>query len=436
MTDSNTFSRERAAGWDPDVLAKGVVVVVGCGAGANNLVQTLMLCGLGEIRLIDYDTVASHNLSRSPLFRRHRMQSRRKRYKAAECAASALEIASAADPIVRYAIERIETLGYGAFDGAHVIVAAVDSLPVRAYLSDVARLLGLAFVEGGFSGSFGHVSVFPVVTHRNDAACWRCYVPHVQHGGIGCSLYASAAEAAGFIPATQPMAATIANIMAAHVVEALHGRVPLAGHAVQVDLLGGRMRPVEVSRDPSCPGAHRGFGPVRQVEASSNGTVAELFAAARPIARDPILHLPGPFVLEAPCARCGAPVSVERPGWAIASAPSCRACPEVPQLGGAGVTSVSTIETVDELAKRKLRQFEIAPGAILEISDRASGTRTAVKLSGGVDDLYETLRRESRNARAARRTEEVGAKDAPNKETPRGEQATDEADLHPPPRRP
>ncbi len=429
------FSRERLAGYDPERLSRAVVTIVGCGAGGNNVAQSLALVGVGELRFIDPDVVEPSNLPRSPLFDAAQAGGKRRRYKAGECAARALKISRAEAPVVRFAAKRIEELGTGALLGSDAVVAAVDAFPVRARLAYAARFLNIPLIELGFAGAHGHVSVWPGASDKDDA-CWSCCHPAVEHGGVGCGLYARRAAAEGIVPSTQPLAGAIGNLAAVHVLEALHGRFPLGGRIAHLDLHRGTSRIVQVAREPSCPGDHRARMPVRTVPVSCTDTVRELMEAVRAFAADPVLHLPDPYVEEAPCQKCGTAVRIRRPAWALEAPPECHACPDVPQFGAAGVVAVSSIEPDAMFSPFLLEWLGLGPAAVVEVLDRASELRMAVQLDGGVDDLYATLRREGRNGRRAAGREGSGATDAPEKETRNGEtaSATDQGHLPAPSR--
>src|SRR5438552_392866 len=105
--DDELFSREARAGYDRARLDRGVGVLVGAGALGNNVAQTLALCGLGELRIIDFDHVARSNLTRAPLFRPERLRGARPRPKAHELALGFLAHAYATAPVVRAAAARV-----------------------------------------------------------------------------------------------------------------------------------------------------------------------------------------------------------------------------------------------------------------------------------------------------------------------------------------
>ena len=418
---SELFSRERAAGYDPRILEKAIVLLVGCGAAGNNIAQTLALLGVGEVRCVDPDVVERSNLPRSPLFDAARASGKRQRYKAAECASGILAASHAREPVARFAVARIEELGLGAFVDVTVIVAAADSFVVRAWLADATRLLGVPLVELGFAGHRGHVSVW--TRQCAESPCWRCAHPRVEHGGVGCTLYARGTSALGLTPATQPLAGIFGNLAAAQVVEAIHDRHGLDRHIVHFDLLTGRSRVVEVTADAACPGVHRRLGDVRMIEVTSDDTAGALLDRLRAFAKDPVVRLPAVYVKSAACHLCGAPVAIGRPEWAVTTPPQCRACPTVLQLGGSALAVASTFEHGDDLSSLRLAQLGLRSAAVLEVEDRASGARSAVRIAGIVDDLFETLRRKGRNTSSTACTKEAGAMDAPKKENASGKAA-------------
>jgi molybdopterin/thiamine biosynthesis adenylyltransferase len=398
MDPSTLFTREAAAGYDRLRLATATAVVVGCGAAGNNIVQTLALTGLGELRLIDPDVVEPSNLTRSPCFRPQRPGQKRQSFKARELAQAALQLSYAEDPCVRYAVAFAESLGLGAFAGAHVIISAVDRFATRGYLTDAARRLGIPLVTLGFSGTRGHVGVFP---NRNaEEADLHCLTPMVE-GGVSCREFARAARARGLVPATQPLAATFGALAAEAAIAAIHGGFPLGGKLLRLDVRTGRSSVVEITPNPDCPGVHRVLPEPVLLDVAASDPVSRLLEAAEGFAADPIVYLPAPFVIEAPCVHCGARVPLRRPRWAITKAPACRECPPEREADPVPPVTEVKVSLHDQLARTKCRRVGIAPGAIVTIEDGVTGALHTVQLSGEVDDLFVTKRRETRHTHAA-----------------------------------
>jgi adenylyltransferase/sulfurtransferase len=396
-TSNGLFSRESLAGYDRARMSSAVVTVVGLGAGGCNVVQTLALAGVRQLRLIDYDNVEPSNLTRSPLFDRRRLAGKRVRFKAREAAMGALANSYADDPIVHFAVARFEELGLGAVAGSSVVVAAVDSLRVRALLADATRLLGIPLVELGFAASRGQVSVFP--NRAGDEACWRCLHPDVEDGVASCTLYAQRVAESGAIPATQSLAAVMGALAAEQTIQAVHQQFPLGGKAFFLDIRTGQTRLLQLTTDPNCPGVHRRIGEIQPLAVRNKEPLQAVLKAARAFATEPVVQLPAPFVVEMPCASCGTSVEVGKPLWDVHEPPHCTVCPELPQLGGRGMVVTSTVAAGHSLAQRQCSSLGLPPAAIFEIEDRATGDLHAVKLSGDIDDLFET-RKQERNTKA------------------------------------
>lgn len=401
LEGNGLHSREALAGYDREAMERGVVVQVGCGAAGCNIAQTLALSGVGEVRLIDPDVVEASNVTRSPLFRRERLAPGRERMKAREVALGVLALSTAAAPRMRFAAKHVEALGYGAFRGASVVVSALDSLPGRAYLADVTRELGIPLVELGFMGHEGHVTVFP--NAADGEPCWRCLHPRVDSGRLSCREYAQAVVARGMTPATQPLAAAFSALAAEAAIGALHGRFDLGGRYLSLDIRSGRTRIVELTLEPRCPGAHRRLRPEATVPVAATEPLAALFEAVRPLAPEPLIHLPAEYVVSAPCVACGGQVSVGRPAWMLKDAPRCRrGCAPRPTLGGQGLLAASALRPTDDLVARPCLSLGFAPGTLVVVEDLSQRAVHVVELAGGLDDLYATkLRADTPDSAAA-----------------------------------
>ncbi len=55
--------------WERERVEKAKILVVGAGALGNEVIKNLALMGVGNLYIVDFDTIEAANLSRSPLFR-------------------------------------------------------------------------------------------------------------------------------------------------------------------------------------------------------------------------------------------------------------------------------------------------------------------------------------------------------------------------------
>src|SRR5437870_3401583 len=115
--NNELFSRERLAGYDPQIMNATKVLIVGVGALGQNTAMNLALAGIGEIRIVDHDRFEDHNRTRSPLYPTAEEQAALGMSKAKVVAARLGRLMTAPGAVVRYADKCIQELGDGAFKG-------------------------------------------------------------------------------------------------------------------------------------------------------------------------------------------------------------------------------------------------------------------------------------------------------------------------------
>ena len=87
--EEDRYSRLRLIPWwDQVKIQNAKIMVVGAGALGNELVKNLTLLGIGNILILDMDSIENSNLTRSVLFRRNDVG----RYKSEVAAERAREI--------------------------------------------------------------------------------------------------------------------------------------------------------------------------------------------------------------------------------------------------------------------------------------------------------------------------------------------------------
>jgi molybdopterin/thiamine biosynthesis adenylyltransferase len=391
------FSRERLAGYDPDVVAGKCVLVAGAGALGQNTLIDIALSGVGELRIVDHDLFEPHNRTRSPCYPTAEEQRRLGLEKARITAWRLLPLATPA-PRTRFAVSRIQELGLGAFAGVDVVVSCVDNARARAYLADVSRLVGLPLIEGGFDGAEISLSCFPPARGRAalTSPCWRCSHQELA-GAFSCRFTAERAEEQGVIPAIQAAAATLAGIQAEATIMALHGRYPLGDRVLDFDIRQGRSRLTTLATDPACPGAHRSLGRAkRRLTAGPATSVRDLLAETQDVlGGSTAVRLREPFVATASCSGCRCSVSVNEPLWSWAANPFCVHCGgfrlRIPTAIGTAPPAIF-VELDDmlpgEILDLRCEQVGLGPRDLIEVIDPARRT-TVLQLNGNVSDIFE-----------------------------------------------
>jgi len=393
-----SFSRERLAGYDPDVLGRKTVLLVGVGALGQNTLINLALSGVHELRLVDHDLFEPHNRTRSPCYPTVREQSALGLEKARVVASRIAPLMTAAHPRVRFAVARIQGLGLGAFAGVDAVVSCVDNARARAYLADATRLLGLPLIEAGFDGAELSLSCYPAARGRHAAQqpCWRC--SHVDlAGAFSCRFTAERAEAEGVIPAIQAAAATLGGLQAECTIMALHQQFPLGGRVFDLNIRTGKSRVTKLVIDPVCSGAHRSL-PRRKLalDAGPADTVRDLLAELSDrLAGAAVVRLPDPFVLSAHCSNCGHLVEVGEPSWSWASDTLCAECGghHLRTRAAAPNRVPEVFAEVDQTVPNELlglacSKLGLGPLDLLETADLDDRT-IVVRINGSLRDIFE-----------------------------------------------
>ncbi|RUS92298.1 hypothetical protein DSM106972_099530 [Dulcicalothrix desertica PCC 7102] len=167
MSDSRYDRLKLIPNWKQEKLANAKIAVVGCGALGNEVLKNLALLGIGNIWVVDYDTIEIHNLTRSVLFR----ESDIGRHKAEVVTERVKELNP--DVQVYPVIGKLElAFGRGLLREMDVVLGCLDSVGARRSLNKRCYFAGVPWIDGGISHSSGNVALFdPRVP---ETACYRC----------------------------------------------------------------------------------------------------------------------------------------------------------------------------------------------------------------------------------------------------------------------
>ena len=388
LTVPDVQSRARLAGYDPDVLERSCVAIVGAGALGQNVAMNLALSGVGTLRVVDGDVFEDHNRSRSPL------HPRRGGYDPADVLLKASSVGRELARIhvhdearILVADTWIEELGYGAFAGVDAIAACVDSLQARGYLARVGLLLGIPVVDGGFSGPNLGMTVYPQAGEPPERTpCWSCAGAALS-GAFSCEQYARFADSAGVVPAIQNGAATLGGMCAEAIVGVLH-RWETTPRRVAFDLRTGSCSAFRPSPDPECSARHRRLPDPASVELSINSSVADAIAQ---LDGAEALFLNDVYVERANCPvpTCGVTCDVCAPSHRWQRDPRCEACGGPWRPAAEQIPSPDIIDPVltaeDPHSGMSLSELGVRPGDIVEVE---GGPHAAIRLSGEPRDLF------------------------------------------------
>ncbi len=178
-------------------LAKSKVAVVGAGGLGTVSSLFLTLAGVGYIRLIDQDTIETHNLHRQILYSPEDLH-----YPKTEVAAKRLEkqnplitVEAVPENVNAGNVERLLT-------GVDCVVDGLDNMVTRYLVNRACVKLGKPYVFGAAIGIEGNLSVFaPPKT-----GCLECLMPNLSDSDLmSCNTRGVMGATTGIIGALEAM---------------------------------------------------------------------------------------------------------------------------------------------------------------------------------------------------------------------------------------
>lgn len=246
---SGRFSRFDLIGWwEQQRLAEAKVLLIGVGAIGNEVLKNLALLGIGNVVVVDLDTIENSNLSRSVLFRAEDCG----RSKAEVGAERATEIYPGlhAQPI---AANAVFDLGLGLYRWADVIIGGLDNREARVAINRAAARAGKVWIDGAIERLDGVARVF-------DPACGPCYECTMSavdwkmlEARRSCALLSRSEMEQGKVPTTPTTASVIAGIQCQEAVKYLHGLDVLEGQGFIFEGMSHQSYLVTYTRKDDCP---------------------------------------------------------------------------------------------------------------------------------------------------------------------------------------
>jgi molybdopterin/thiamine biosynthesis adenylyltransferase len=220
-------------------LAESKVVVVGAGGLGSISSLYLALAGVGYIRLIDQDTVETHNLHRQILYNPDDLH-----YPKTEVAAKRLE---KQNPLV--VVEAVsENVNAGNVErllkGVDCVVDGLDNMVTRYLVNRACVKLGIPYVFGAAIGIEGNLSVFA----PPETGCLECLMPNLSDSDLlSCSTRGVLGATTGIIGSLQAM----------ETIKLLSGAgSTLKGKLLVCDFSDMDFTTIDISKSTHCPVCH------------------------------------------------------------------------------------------------------------------------------------------------------------------------------------
>ena len=209
------------------------VLIVGAGGLGAPAALYLAAAGVGELAIVDADTVALSNLQRQVLY-----QTGDEGRVKVEAAAERLEALNANVRVTPIAQRLTGANAAALIRGHNLVLDGTDDFATRFAVNAACVAEGITLVSGAIGRWTGQVGVFA------GRPCYRCLVPDVPPDAETCA-------AVGVVGA---LAGVIGSMMALEAVKLIAAAgAPLTGRLLIYDALAGESRTVRVGADPRCP---------------------------------------------------------------------------------------------------------------------------------------------------------------------------------------
>ncbi len=238
QTDTQRYSRQimlDEIGYEGQIKLKhSTATVVGAGGLGTPILQRLVSMGVGNIRVVDRDTIDLTNLHRQILYRDEDVGEPK-----VEVAAKRLREMNASCKVQAIPASVNHTSAPSIVEGSDVVIDALDSVSARYALNVACVDQSVPFVTGGAVGVSGQVfSVMP------DSACYNCVFPGLSDEMVpSCGIE-------GVHPAILGM---ISSIEVAEAISVMTGNPPaLRNRILHVDMSSMAFTHTGVERVQEC----------------------------------------------------------------------------------------------------------------------------------------------------------------------------------------
>jgi sulfur-carrier protein adenylyltransferase/sulfurtransferase len=218
-------------------LLESKVLLVGAGGLGSPAAFYLAAAGVGNMGIIDFDTVDLSNLQRQIIHNTERIGMLKTE--------SAKKTIAALNPDVKVTVfnERLSSENImRLFDGYDYILDGTDNFATRYLINDACVMTGKTNIHGSIFRFEGQVTVFK----PGDGPCYRCLypeppppglVPNCQEGGV-----------------LGVLAGVIGNLQVVETLKLILGKgETLVGSLLLYDALKTEFRKLKLRKDPQCP---------------------------------------------------------------------------------------------------------------------------------------------------------------------------------------
>lgn len=346
------------------------ILVIGAGAGGNELLKNLLLMGYGHFTIVDFDYIEDSNLSRTTLFRKADIG----KSKALIAAERLKELSLHENPVITGIHGNIiYDVGPGIFIRHDIVVCCVDTLKARAYINDWCVRLKKPFFEMGFENMNVDISFFDPA--MENSPCLREIIGQGEFTEMrnSCSGLKIQDVHLSHIPSIQVASAMAGVLVATEIVKYLQGKSSLQNKILQYYGMQQRMIVFDIDRSSQCLLHCEPPFEYTKIPIDNHSTVHDFLQCVNTELHDYfMLSLPERFVLNGFCEGCNKEivfnkrysVIFDRQRWCA----DCQGLQECNYSGRWEIISELHLKIKDQhLLHKKLSELGVAPMALLNI---------------------------------------------------------------------
>lgn len=300
ISDDDRYDRLRLISWwDQQRLADARILVVGAGALGNEVLKNLVLLGIGNIHLIDFDHIESSNLSRSVFFR----DEDRGQPKAALAARRAGELNP--DVTIHPIHGNVMTqIGLGWLRTIDVVIGCLDNREARLWVNRMCWKANVPWIDGGIQEINGVAKVYG----PPDGSCYECTMTEndyrLMNLRYSCPLLKQEDIQAGRVPTAPTIASMIGALQVQEALKLLHQIPTDTGTALVFNGLANQFYKSRLPRRDDCL-SHETYQPVHVSSISCRDSIATLLEqAGQELDTSVTLVLDRDFVKSLQCDSC------------------------------------------------------------------------------------------------------------------------------------
>lgn len=204
--------------WDSEKVHNAKVMVVGAGALGNEVLKNLALMNVGNIFIVDFDTIEYANLCRSVLFREEDIT--RTNFKC-EIAAERIKDINPNINVQTVNGDIMIDVGLGVFRRMDVIIGCLDNRIARLFINRYSYAAGKIWIDGAIQNMSGQLNVY-----KNGISCYECSLTDTDWQNIrkklGCADIAQRNSSAGRVPTTPISSSIIAAMQVQEALKVIH----------------------------------------------------------------------------------------------------------------------------------------------------------------------------------------------------------------------